>query len=142
MPANKNNLENPEHINKAQKAVIILNEYTIASMTIGLIPVPLADLAALSGLQFKMIHSFSRLYDQKFSENRSKTLITSLLGGSLPYTFLRMASLVKLVPGAGTVAGTTSMVTIGGASTYALGKILTQHFESGKSLEELSPKAV
>ncbi|RUM66553.1 MAG: hypothetical protein DSZ06_03030 [Sulfurospirillum sp.] len=31
---------------------------------------------------------------------------------------------------------------MGGASTYALGKILTDHFESGKSLDELSPKAV
>jgi len=144
MPANnnKNDLVNSAHISKAQKAGIILNEYTVASMTIGLIPVPLADFAALSGLQFKMIHSFSRLYDQNFSENHSRTFITSLLGGALPYTFLRMASLVKLVPGVGTVVGTTSMVTIGGASTYALGKVLTEHFESGKSLEELSPKAV
>lgn len=142
MLANKNDLENSVNISKAEKAGIILNEYTVASMTIGLIPVPLADFAALSGLQFKMIHSFSELYEQKFSENRSRTLITSLLSGALPYTFLRMASLVKLVPGVGSVVGTSSMVTIGGASTYALGKVLTQHFESGKSLEELSPKAV
>ncbi len=142
MPANKSDLGSSVHISKAHKAGIILNEYTVASMTIGLIPVPLADFAALSGLQFKMIHSFSKLYEQKFSENHSRTFITSMLGGALPYTFLRMASLVKLVPGVGTVVGTTSMVTIGGASTYALGKVLTQHFESGKSLEELSPKAV
>ena len=142
MTANKNEHGNPVHISKAQQAGIILNEYTVASMTIGLIPVPLADFAALSGLQFKMIHSFSELYEQKFSGNHSRTFITSLLGGALPYTFLRMASLVKLVPGVGTVVGTTSMVTMGGASTYALGKVLTQHFESGKSLEELSPKAV
>lgn len=142
MTANKNDLGNPLHISTAHKAGIILNEYTVASMTIGLIPVPLADFAALSGLQFKMIHSFSKLYNQKFSENHSRIFIASLLGGSLPYTFLRMMSLVKLVPGAGTVVGTTSMVTMGGASTYALGKVLTQHFESGKSLQELSPKAV
>ncbi|MCU7834653.1 MAG: heavy metal translocating P-type ATPase [gamma proteobacterium symbiont of Taylorina sp.] len=142
MPANKNDLGSSLHISKEQKAGIILNEYTVASMTIGLIPIPLADFAALSGLQFKMIHSFSKLYEQEFSENYSRTVITSLLGGSLPYTFLRVASLVKLVPGVGTVVGTTSMVTMGGASTYALGKVLTQHFESGKSLEELSPKAV
>ncbi len=144
MPATKNNHDpvNSVHVSKAQKAGIILNEYTVASMTIGLIPVPIADFAALSGLQFKMIHSFSRLYDQDFSENHSRTFITSLLGGALPYTFLRMASMVKLVPGVGTMVGTTSMVTMGGASTYALGKVLTEHFESGKSLEELSPKAV
>ena len=141
MPANNNELGSSVHISKEQEAGIILNEYTVASMTIGLIPVPLADFAALSGLQFKMIHSFSELYEQKFSKNHSRTFITSLLGGALPYTFLRMASLVKLVPGVGHVVGTTSMVTIGGASTYALGKVLTQHFESGKSLEELSPKA-
>ena len=145
MPATKNN-NNPvnsahTHISKAQQAGIILNEYTVASMTIGLIPVPLADFAALSGLQFKMMHSISRLYEQKFSENHGRIFITSLLGGGLPYTFLRMASLAKLVPGVGTVAGTSTMVTFGGASTYALGKILTDHFESGKGLEELSPKA-
>ena len=141
MLTNKKELGSSVHISKAQQAGIILNEYTVASMTIGLIPIPLADFAALSGLQFKMIHSFSELYEQKFSKNHSRTFITSLLGGALPYTFLRMASLFKLVPGVGHVVGTTSMVTMGGASTYALGKVLTQHFESGKGLEELSPKA-
>lgn len=129
-------------IGKSERATIMLNDYTVASMTTGLIPLPLADFAALTGIQFKMIHSFSKLYGKEFSENRSKALITSLVGGVLPVTLMRVVSLTKIVPGIGSVVGTVGMVTMGGASTYALGRVLTQHYESGHSLDQLSAKSV
>lgn len=138
----KTDHKNVMQMGKSERAGIMLNDFTVASMTTGLIPMPLADFAALSGIQFKMIHSISKLYGKEFSENRGKALMTSLMGGALPLTLLRVASLTKFVPGMGTVAGTVGMVTMGGASTYALGKVLTQHYENGKSLDELSSESV
>lgn len=129
-------------IGKSERAAIVLNEHIIASMTTGLIPLPLIDFAALTGIQLKMIHSISKLYEKEFSESRSKALIASLVGGGIPITVTRLASLAKFVPGIGSVAGTIGMVTMGGASTYALGRVLTDHFESGHELNQLTAKAV
>ena len=127
---------------KSERAATALNEHVIASMTTGLIPVPLIDFAALTGIQLKMIHSLSKLYGKEVSDSRSKALIASLMGGGIPFTLTRMASLVKFAPGMGSVAGAVGMVTMGGASTYALGRVLTDHFESGKDLDQLSAKAL
>ena len=127
---------------KSQRATTILNEHVIASMSTGLIPIPVVDFAALTGIQLKMIHDLSKLYGKEVSESRSKALIASLVGGGIPFTLTRMASLVKFAPGMGSFAGAVGMVTMGGASTYALGRVLSDHYESGKSLDQLSVGAL
>ena len=125
-------------IKKSDRAAMLLNDYTVASMTIGLVPVPLADVAALTGVQFRMLNKLGKLYGEKISAHRAKTLITSLVGGSVPLASVSAASLAKLVPGFGTTAGTLGMVSMGGASTYALGRVLIRHFESGRDLDQFS----
>jgi cation-transporting P-type ATPase C len=129
-------------VGKSERAAILINEHIVASMTTGLIPLPLVDFAALSGIQLKMIYSLSKLYGEEVSQSRSKALVASLVGGGIPVTLTRMASLVKFAPGLGSVAGTVGMVTMGGASTYALGRVVTDHYESGHSLNQLSAKAL
>jgi cation-transporting P-type ATPase C len=143
---NMNNSAAIEHehflsIDKSERAKMLLQDYTIASMTTGLVPVPIVDVAVLSGIQFKMIHSIGKVYEKKLTPNRIKAVVTSLIGGALPVTGLSAASLTKFVPGFGTAAGTVGMVTMGGTSTYALGRVLIQHFESGGDLDQLSPKS-
>lgn len=125
-------------IGKSERAAIMMNEHIVASMTVGLIPMPVVDFAALTGIQLKLIHGLSKLYGKEFSENRSKALIASLVGGGLPVTLTRMASMAKFVPGVGSVAGTVGMVTLGGASTYALGRVISEQYESGLSLNQLN----
>jgi cation-transporting P-type ATPase C len=117
---------------------MLLNDYTVASMTTGLLPIPLADVAALTGVQFRLIHKIGKLYGEKIPAYRARALITSLVGGSVPLASLSAASLTKLIPGFGTTAGTVGMVTMGGASTYALGRVLIRHYESGRNLDEFS----
>jgi uncharacterized protein (DUF697 family) len=59
-------------------------------------------------------------------------LIGSILGGSIAVTLaMPVASFVKLVPIIGQSSGTISTALIGAASTYAVGKIFVEHFESG-----------
>jgi uncharacterized protein (DUF697 family) len=50
-------------------------------MGASLVPVPLFDLLALSGVQLKMLHSLTKLYEVPFSKNLGKSSIASLLGG-------------------------------------------------------------
>jgi hypothetical protein len=55
---------------------------------------------------------------------------------------LTAASAAKSVPGVGTAAGVMSMSVLGGAATYAIGKVFVQHFESGGTFLDFDPEAV
>jgi uncharacterized protein (DUF697 family) len=48
-----------------------------------------------------------------------------------------IASFLKIVPGLGCVAGAVALPVVAGASTYALGRVFVQHYESGGSLIDL-----
>ena len=51
----------------------------------GLIPVPLLDLAAISLVELKMIHSLANLYGVPFSRGAAKSIIGALIGGGGTY---------------------------------------------------------
>ena len=97
---------------------------------------PLADFAAITGVQLRMLSKMSDLYDVPFSENRIKSIVAALLGALVPAKFgwgagLMVASAVKSFPVVGTVLGVGTVGTFAGASTYAIGKVFVRHFESG-----------
>ena len=53
---------------KQQEAVKTVKRYMWWSMGAGLVPVPVLDLAAVSGVQLKMLAEISRIYDVPVSE--------------------------------------------------------------------------
>ncbi|MCX7092608.1 MAG: DUF697 domain-containing protein [Methylobacter sp.] len=117
---------------RLDKAHNSIKNYTMGAMTVGLVPLPLIDLAALSAIQLKMVHSAANYYDVPFSKNIAKSIIGSLLGSSIAVTLaMPVASFIKLIPVLGQSSGTISTALIGSASTYAIGKIFVEHFESG-----------
>jgi uncharacterized protein (DUF697 family) len=128
---------------KAFEANDIIKKYMAGSIIVGLVPLPWVDMIALSSLQLKMLHSLSNLYRIDFSANSGKSLIASLLGAATPLSFsTNLASLGKSVPFHGQVTGMISMSILGGASTYAVGKVFTQHFESGGTFLTFDPQKV
>ena len=113
--------EENERLGQAQA---IVKNHVIGSMGISLVPIPLVDLVALSGIQIKMLHALARLYRVPFSENLGKSLIVSLVGGIMPTsTAMTLASLAKAIPGLGTATGMISVSVLGGATTYAIGNV-------------------
>jgi uncharacterized protein (DUF697 family) len=71
----------------------------------------------------------------------SKSLITSLVGGSLPVIgVLGLSSVAKLIPGIGTLVGSASLSITAGAVTYAIGQVFIMHFEAGGSFENFEVK--
>ncbi|WP_353572858.1 YcjF family protein [Candidatus Albibeggiatoa sp. nov. BB20] len=123
-----------------EEANNMVKNYIIASMGAALVPVPLFDMVALTGIQLKLLHSLAKLYDVKFTKNLGKSLIGSLLGGIVPAS--TAASLSKAVPGVGTTVGVIGMSAIGGATTYAIGRVFIQHFESGGTFLDFNPEKV
>lgn len=121
----------------------VMKNYVIISMGAGLVPIPIFDVIALAGIQLKMLHSLTKVYNIGFSDNAGKSLIASLLGGMLPTTAgISLASAAKIIPISGMAIGMASTAVLGGAVSYAVGKVFIQHFETGGTLLNFDPKAM
>ncbi len=114
-------------------AEAVINKYLPWSMGAGLIPLPIIDAAAVVGIQLKMLSEISKIYGVEFSENIGKSIIGSLVGGVGATTVAAgtFGSIVKAIPGFGVILGAATLPVVAGASTFALGKVFTQHFASG-----------
>jgi len=127
--------------NKPKKTI---KTYMWWSAGAGLIPVPVVDLFAISGVQLKMINDISKIYEVAFHENRGKAFIGSLMGFVLPHATAcgMVGSLLKMVPLVGALAGAPAMSIFSAASAWALGNVFIQHFESGGTFLDFDPEKV
>ena len=101
----------------------------------GLIPVPILDLVAISGLQIRMLKNLADHYDIAFSNHVGKSVISAVIGGLLPTAAAEGSrSLIKAIPVVGGYLGAISQPIVAGATTFAVGKVFIQHFESGGTL--------
>jgi uncharacterized protein (DUF697 family) len=102
--------------------------YSSLAATAGAVPVPVLDLVLLSGIQSHMVYDLARLYGQPLTGQRFLEIASTLGTGML----LRQAarSLVKLIPGVGTVVGSVAVGALAGASTFALGKAFCYYYRA------------
>jgi uncharacterized protein (DUF697 family) len=116
---------------RTNEAEQIIKNHVAWSMGAGLIPIPFADLLAVSGIQMDMIRQLCHLHDIDFKDTAGKAIVTSLSGS----TMARMgAGAVKFIPGIGSVVGGLTMSVLSGATTYAIGQVFHSHFETGGTL--------
>ena len=126
---------------KHTRAQKIVKKHMAATIPLGLLPLPLVDIAALTATQLNLIRSLSKVYTFDFDEQKSKAVVTSLVGGSLPVLMmLGLSSFAKILPGMGTIGGGVSMAVLSGAITYATGQVFIHHFDRGGTLEDLDSK--
>ncbi len=120
-----------------------IRNHVYSSMALGLAPIPLLDLVGLSVIQLDLVRKIAKKYNVPFKENAAKTCITALVGGVLPVGLAPVAaSIIKCVPIVGTLTGAVSMSLLGGASTYAVGRVFVKHFESGGTLLDVDTEKV
>ena len=134
--AQEESASEPQELNRerSERADRIIRTHTLWGMGAGLIPVPMFDVLAVSAIQIDMLKQLAEAYDSDFTENLGKTFVTALTGG----TFARVgASLIKAVPGVGTLVGGASMSVLSGASTYAVGQVAKRHYETGGNLVDI-----
>ena len=129
--------------NRAAAPHKLIKRYVLFSMGAGLIPIPWLDLGTLAGVQLKMLHRLSRYYGVQFSENKGKSIIAALVGTITADSLKRGAftSFIKTIPVLGYI-GVFSMPIYAGATTYAIGKVFVQHFESGGTFLDFDPQKV
>lgn len=118
----------------------IIKRYSMWAAGAGVLPLPLIDMVLISGIQVKMVYELSKAHKLPFSESRAKALIGSLIGSVVPYGVVGtsvvggLASLLKAVPVVGPLITFTFCPALASASTYAVGRVFAQHFETGGTL--------
>jgi uncharacterized protein (DUF697 family) len=121
--------------NNFDRANRMIRNHVIGAAVVGIVPIPLVDLAALIGIQVNLVRCLAKIYNLPFSREIGKSLIGALVGATLPLAAL---GVLRAIPPLAIV----SSVTLAGASTAAVGKIFAQHFESGGTMLNFDPEKV
>ncbi|MCB9274844.1 MAG: DUF697 domain-containing protein [Lewinellaceae bacterium] len=121
-------MESPDKSLRAQE---IVKNHVLISMGAGLVPIPILDIAAVTAVQLDMVKNLAQLYGADYSGDFARNLLTTLTGSTLARIG---ASMIKALPGIGTLLGGVSMSIMSGASTYAVGQTFIRHFSTGASL--------
>lgn len=122
---------------KAEQAI---KRHMAAGAIAGLLPVPWAGFAALTAVQLNMLRHLASIYGVSFSKEIGASAIGALVGSDLSLTL--SLGIAKLLPGPTVPLALLSGGLLGSASTYALGKVFIQHFESGNTFLTFDPEKV
>lgn len=121
----------------------LVKKYMIFSLAVGVVPLPVIDLAALTAIQLQMLSRLAKEYDLEFSEQLGTSVLGSLVGagGGVVASSASHRLLMHLFP-AGWLIGAVGVAAFAGASTFAVGRVFVQHFESGGSFLTFDPERV
>jgi uncharacterized protein (DUF697 family) len=120
-------------IKRKKAAGKIIRRRMLYAAGLGLIPIPVVDVASIFSTQVLMVREIANLYNIPFNKHRVESFIGVLVGD------LGTISIVKAIPGLGTLLGGATLALSGAAATYAIGKIFTQHFNQGGTLLDFDP---
>ncbi len=119
-------------MDKQAEALKIVNYHVGASAVVGCVPAPVIDMIGITAVQLNMLRKISEIYEVPFTRNIVKSLLSALVGGVAPTKAAAGAAglALKFVPGAGTVVALATVPALASATTYAVGRIFVEHFES------------
>ena len=112
----------------------IVSNHMYLAVGAGLIPVPVVDFVAVTGIQLDMIKKLADLYNVDFKKNQAKAIISALSGAGIARL---AAGMTKVIPVIGTILGGVTMSVLSGASTFAIGEVFKNHFSSGGEIVDL-----
>ncbi|MDT8424179.1 MAG: DUF697 domain-containing protein [Desulfuromonadales bacterium] len=122
-------------VSREDQAAKVVKNHLYMAAGFGVIPIPIVDMVGFMAVQYDMTKKITDIYAVDFSKERIRTIVISLLGSILPVALTgTAASLLKFVPVLGTFSSSIAVSSLGSASTYAIGRVLIQHFEAGGTL--------
>lgn len=113
------------------RAKDLVRTHALYASGAGLVPVPVADLAAVTAVQVNMLLDLTSLYGRHYSRNALREFATALSGGAAARIG---ASALKAIPGIGTLLGGATMSITSGATTYAVGMVTIEELEQGREI--------
>lgn len=108
---------------REEEAKKVVAGFVLSTGATGAIPIPFADAPLLIGQQAAMMAAINKVYDIQMGNEALKSLAAAVLGagGATVVGKTIATNLLKLVPGAGTVAGGAISAGTAGVITLALG---------------------
>jgi uncharacterized protein (DUF697 family) len=125
-------VDSPAMAYRLAKARRRVDYYSAVAGTVGVLPVPILDMLTVGGLQLKLIHDLSKIYQIPFSGQRAKAAVAALIGAA--QTGLMVKSLFKYIPVYGYTLMAMSSAFAASTMTYAIGRVFIHHFELGGTL--------
>ncbi|MEN0004039.1 MAG: DUF697 domain-containing protein [Bacteroidota bacterium] len=123
---------------REQKAAAIVKKNMYWAMGVGLVPVPLLDIAGVTLIQLDMLKELCKCYGVPYSELKGKSILSAIGGAALARYW---ASIFKAIPVFGSILGGVSMAVTAGATTYALGKVFVNYLRESENLEDIDVAA-
>lgn len=121
-------LQDYEYKQMIEKADNVVLGFVAATGATGAIPIPFADAPLLIGEQVAMMAAINAVFKMDVGKDVLKSLATAAIGvgGATVVGKTIAANLLKLIPGAGSVAGGAISAATAGLITLALGKAYIQ----------------
>lgn len=111
-----------------ERAAEVVSNHVAGAAAAAAIPIPLVDLAAVTAVQISMMRKLGRLYGTTVSVDAAGVVGVGLVCALVPRV---AASLLKILPGIGTIGGAMAQSALSGATTWALAQSLRDRLERG-----------
>lgn len=128
----------------AVDAAAMIRSYASYAAGAGLIPVPMVDMLAIGSVQLKMLAALAERYQVPFNHDLGKSVIAALVGSTVSSRLGSglARSLMKAIPGIGTLGGALVTPVMAYGVTYGLGRVFMMHFEAGGTLLTIDAAAM
>jgi uncharacterized protein (DUF697 family) len=117
----------------------IIRRHVSAAMAVAVTPLPGVDIVGVSAVQVALARRLARRHGVTWDAVRGRTVVIAVVGASLARVG---ASAVKSLPGAGWIVGSAAQAMLSGASTWALGSVLSEHFGRSGTLDDVDPASM
>jgi uncharacterized protein (DUF697 family) len=125
------------NVTRDEKADAAIRDHVGYAMVASAIPVPIADVLAVTAVQLDLVRQLAGLYEMKYDETWGKATVSALTASSAARWG---ASAVKAVAGVGAIVGGGAQAMLSGASTYAIGQLFKLHFEAEGTIDTFNPE--
>jgi len=126
-------------LDRKRQALRIVKHHSIFAAVAALSPLPITDVAGIGGVQLTMLIKISKIYNIEANIDYFGNMIKGSLGGFVTGKILEWASsMVKTIPGIGTILGIAIQPPVAFVVTYAIGRAFIFFLEEGKSPTEIS----
>jgi uncharacterized protein (DUF697 family) len=131
-------MPDPATARRRARALRIVDRYVVYSAVGGIVPLPLVNVASITGLIVRMVKVLSDHYGVAFEKDRARAIVVGFVAGAMPSGLGSVASstLTYLMPHSALAGLAVSSVTAA-ACTRSIGRIFVEHFENGAALVDL-----
>lgn len=125
----------------AQKIVARWSRWSVA---VSFIPAPFIDMAAISGVQVKMIYELCKEYEVDFERKAAVAIASGVAGGAAVQTIAGVVAkqMVRFAPGVGPVFMFAVEPAISYVTTKAIGLAFISHFEADGRMHDFNPDRI